>query len=201
MDMHEKQTRNNKNKPKTIMQMEQEVKDAINVRIHEWTEKKKELIHLNNPVNKNSMNIKIMDIMPWTIWWFNAGENIGREAGAHVNANDTFFFNRPCIVVSKLKTQHDSDHTLVTILPMSSKSEGISLDKTFIHKLNKEDYPRKGKYKGLNKDSYVVCHQIKTIDTKRLMNMVTKRIEQDDIDEIRNKLRMYLDIEETTKID
>lgn len=173
----------------------QEMQELVNNRIDVWSTKKKEITNKNNPVNKNSVNKKVMDIMPWTIWWFEAGENVGIETGAHVNSDDSFFFNRPCIVVSKLKSQHDSDYSLVTILPMSTKSEGIGVHKKYIHKLEATKYPKEGKYKGLKKDSYILGHQIKTIDTKRLMTMVTKRIQDEDIEVIRNIIKKYIDIE------
>lgn len=176
--------------PKNILD---DMKQSTNKRLDDWNEKKKEITHKTHPVNKTDVNKVIFDIKPWTIWWFEAGENIGREIGTHLNNDDTYFFKRPCIVVSKMKAQHDSDHSIVTILPMSTKSEGIGIHKKYIHKLNAIEYPKDGKFKGLKKDSYVVCHQIKTIDTKRLISMTTKRIQERDIQEIRNIMSNYID--------
>lgn len=178
--------------PKNILK---DIKAQVNKRLDEWHIKKKEITHKNNPVNKYDNQKVIFDIMPWTLWWYNAGENIGRELGSHVNKDDSFFFNRPCIVISKLKSLKDSDHTLVTILPMSTKSEGIGINKNYVHKLEKEKYKKDGKLKGLKEDSYVICHQIKTIDTKRLIQMVHKRINDDDIEHIRNNMKDYIDLD------
>ena len=134
-------------------------------------------------------------MMPWTIWWFMAGENIGRELGSHISADSTFNFRRPCIIISKLKSLEDTDHNIVTILPMSTKSDGIGLHKKFIHKLEASKYPKIDKFnKGLKNDSYVVCHQMKTIDTKRLLTQQTKRILDEDIVAIKDKMNKYLDL-------
>jgi mRNA-degrading endonuclease toxin of MazEF toxin-antitoxin module len=177
--------------PKNILK---DMKELVNKRLDKWHIRKKEITHKNNPVNKHDNQKVIFDIKPWTIWWYEAGENVGRELGSHVNDDDTFFFNRPCIVVSKVQSLVDSDHTLLTILPMSTKSEGIGIHKKYIHKIDADKYPKDGKLKGLNKTSYVVCHQIKTIDTKRLISMRTNRIDEDDIVTIRNKMKKYIDI-------
>lgn len=173
----------------------QEMKDIVCKRLDDWNSKKKEITNKNNPVNKDTLNKVLFDIKSWSIWWFEAGENIGIETGTHVNNDDSYFFNRPCIIVSKSKTQHDTDHSIVTILPMSTKSEGISLHKKYLHKLEASKYPKNKRLKGLKKDSYVIGHQIKTIDTKRLITQVTNRIEEDDIASIRNIMKKYIDIE------
>ena len=157
--------------------------------------KKKEISHKKETVNKREIGTVKFDIMPWTIWWFKVGENIGRELGSHVDTNQEFNFNRPCIVISKLKSLKDTDHNIVTVLPMSTKSDGIGIHKKFIHKLESEKYPKQSRInKGLKRDSYVVCHQIKTIDTKRLISQVTTRILDEDIVEIKDKMNMYLDL-------
>ena len=180
--------------PENILKtMENDIDDRLDT----WHIEKKEISHKKETVNKTEVGKVKFDIMPWTIWWFKAGENIGRELGSHVNRDQTFNFNRPCIVISKLKSLKDTDHTIVTILPMSTKSDGIGIHKKFIHKLESINYPKKTRInKGLKKDSYIVCHQIKTIDTKRLISQVTTRILDEDIVSVKEKMNMYLDLKE-----
>ncbi len=174
-----------------------DMENDVNTRLDNWHIEKKEISHKRETVNKTEVGKVKFDIMPWTIWWFKVGENIGRELGSHVDKEQKFNFNRPCIVISKLKSLEDTDHNIVTILPMSTKSDGIGIHKKFIHKLESNNYPKKSKFnKGLKNDSYVVCHQIKTIDTKRLLSQVTTRILDKDIDEIKEKMNMYLDLKE-----
>ena len=197
MEMRVKQTKDKlqQSAMKTARQIEQEMKNEINARLNSWHREKKEIVHKPHPVNKKPTQEKLFDIKPWTIWWYDSGENVGFETGSHVNADGSFFFNRPCIVISKINTQLESDHCLVTILPMSSQRERNIRNKRYLHMLKAENYPKDGKLKGLKKDSYVLCHQIKTIDTKRLKGMNTKRINEDDIKSIREKMKNYIDIE------
>ncbi|UTJ05378.1 type II toxin-antitoxin system PemK/MazF family toxin [Arcobacter roscoffensis] len=180
---------------KTTKQIFEEEKKAINNRLDCWHKEKKTVIHKKETVNKTSVGKVKFDIMPWTIWWFIAGENIGRELGSHVNQDESFNFYRPCIVISKLKSLHDTDHNLITILPLSTKSDGLGIHKKFIHKLESSKYPKTSKFnKGLKCDSYVVCHQMKTIDTKRLTAQVTTRILDEDVTEIKEKMKKYIDL-------
>lgn len=195
MEMRPRETKKQeKSTLKGIAQIENEIKDAINTRLDSWHLKKKEIIHKPYPINKNSMQQVVFDIKPWTLWWFESGENIGREIGSHVNDDNTFFFSRPCIIISNVKSLKDTDNNIVTILPMSTKSQGIGINKSYIHKLEKEKYTKKGKFKGLKVDSYVICHQIKTIDTKRLIQMVHERITEEDIEAIRINIKKYIDV-------
>lgn len=171
------------------------MKDDINNRLDSWNIEKKDITHKNETVNKTSLGKVKFDIKPWTIWWFEAGENIGRELGSHVNCGESFNFRRPCIVVSKLKTLEDTDHNIITVLPMSTKSDGLGIHKKYIHKLESRNYPKTSKFnKGLKIDSYVVCNQIKTIDTKRLISQTTTRILENDIKSIKEKIKFYIDI-------
>ena len=197
MELRQKQTRNESQKkmPKTSREINLEIKEEINKRLDAWSIEKKEISHKLHPVNKKSTQEKLFDIMPWTIWWFVAGENVGRELGSHVNHDNTFNFRRPCIVISKLKSLEDTDHNIITILPMSTKSDGLGIHKKFIHKLEAIQYPKTSKInRGLKNDSYIVCHQMKTIDTKRLLTQVTTRILDEDIKEIKMKMQKYLDL-------
>jgi hypothetical protein len=125
MEMHQRQTRNNQlvQMPKTTQQIQQEAKEILEKRLDVWHNEKKQLVHKKETVNKTDVGRIKFDIMPWTIWWFIAGENVGREIGAHVNDDDTFNFRRPCIVILKLKSLKDTDHDIVTILPLSTKSD------------------------------------------------------------------------------
>jgi mRNA-degrading endonuclease toxin of MazEF toxin-antitoxin module len=178
--------------PKDIIK---DMKAQVSKRLDSWNEEKKEIVHKPHPVNKKSNQEKLFDIMPWTIWWFAAGENIGRELGSHLGSDNTCSFRRPCVVISKLKSLEDTDHNIITILPMSTKSDGLGIHKKFIHKLEASKYPKQSRInKGLKNDSYVVCHQMKTIDTKRLITQVTARILDEDITEIKSKMNKYLDL-------
>ncbi len=196
MDMRPRETRNKENPiPKGTKQIEKETIEFIEKRLDEWNKEKKQIVCKKETVNKTDVGKIKFDIMPWTIWWFMAGENIGRELGSHISEDSTFNFRRPCIVISKLKSLEDTDHNIITILPMSTKSDGIGLHKKFIHKLEASKYPKVDKFnKGLKNDSYVVCHQMKTIDTKRLLTQQTKRILDEDILIIKEKMNKYLDI-------
>jgi uncharacterized protein YifN (PemK superfamily) len=178
--------------PNSILKdMEKEVDERLDA----WNTKKKEICHKKATVNKTDTGKKKFDIMPWTVWWFVVGENIGRELGSHVDINNNHNFHRPCIVISKLKSLEDTDHNIITILPMSTKSNGTGINKKFIHKLEASDYPKKSKFnKGFKTNSYVVCHQMKTIDTKRLLSQITERILDKDITKIKEKMQKYLDL-------
>lgn len=177
-----------------IENIEKAMIKEVDERFDEWNNKKK-TISKKKPVNKDDRNKVILDVMPWTIWWFEAGENIGYELGTHVDHHhNTYKFNRPCIVISKLKSLKDTDDSVVTVLPMSTKSEGVGIHKKYVHLLEAEKYPKNGRFKGLSKDSYVICHQIKSIDTKRLISMVHKRINDDDVESIQHKIKKYIDL-------
>ncbi len=168
----------------------------VNNRLDSWNIEKKQITHKKETVNKTAVGKVKFDIKPWTIWWFEAGENVGREIGSHVNSDESFNFKRPCIVISKFKSLEDTDHNIITILPMSTKSDGLGIYKKYIHKLESKDYPKVSRFnKGLKNDSYIVCHQIKTIDTKRLLSQVTTRILEADIKQIKQKVKNYIDIE------
>lgn len=197
MDMHEKQTRNTAVKAKTVTQMEKEAKDEINKRFDDWHIQKQEINEKKETVNKTYVGEVKFDIMPWTIWWFAVGENIGRELGSHLDQHGKYNFRRPCIVISKLKSLEDTDHNIITVLPMSTKSDGLGIYKKYIHKLEAINYPKTSRInKGLKRDSYVVCHQMKTIDTKRLLSQVTTRISDEDVAEIKINMNKYLDLVE-----
>lgn len=171
-----------------------EMVDEQNQRLDQWNEIKKVVNQKKETVNKDEVGKVKFDIKPWTIWWFEAGENVGRELGSHLNIDNTCNFRRPCIVISNSKSLADTDHNIITILPMSSKSSELSINKKFIHKLEALKYSKIGGLKGLKKDSYVVCHQMKTIDTKRLITQVTKRILDEDITQIKEKIKYYIDL-------
>lgn len=194
MEMHEKKTKKLTKKVNTKSILS-DMKEEVNKRLDKWSIEKKEISHKLYPVNKKATQEKLFDIMPWTTWWFVAGENIGRELGSHVSNDSEFNFRRPCIVISKLKSLEDTDHNIITILPMSTKSDGLGIHKKFIHKLEAVKYPKTSRInKGLKNDSYVVCHQMKTIDTKRLLTQVTTRILDEDVLEIKKKMNKYLDL-------
>lgn len=196
MEMRPRETRKKENPiPKGTIQIERDAKEFIEKRLDAWNEEKKQIVHKKETVNKTEVGKVKFDIMPWTIWWFTVGENIGRELGSHISEDSTFNFRRPCIVISKLKSLEDTDHNIITILPMSTKSDGIGIHKKYIHKLESIKYPKTSKInKGLKTDSYVVCHQMKTIDTKRLLTQQTTRILDEDVAEIKNKMNKYLDL-------
>lgn len=177
-----------------IENIEKAMIKEVDDRFDEWNTKKK-IITRNIPVNKKDMNQKKFDIKSWTIWWYQAGENVGHETGTHIDHyTNVYSFNRPCIVISNLKSLEDTDHSIITVLPLSSKSEGLSKGKDYTHLLEAKKYPKNGKLKGLSKDSHVLCHEIKSIDTKRLISMVHKRINDDDIVAIQEKIKKYIDL-------
>jgi mRNA-degrading endonuclease toxin of MazEF toxin-antitoxin module len=166
-----------------------------NERLDQWNNIKKVVNQKKETVNKSIVGKVKFDIMPWTIWWFEAGENVGRELGSHTDINNNYNFRRPCLVISKLKSLEDTDHNIITILPMSTKSDGLGIHKKFIHKLEEKNYPKTSRFnKGLKKDSFVVCHQIKTIDTKRLLSQITTRILDEDINCVKSKIKSYIDL-------
>lgn len=50
------------------------------------------------------------------------------------------------------------------------------------------------KYEGLNKDSLVICNEIKTIDTKRLTQAIYPALLQNDVTNIQTYIKKYLSI-------
>ncbi len=177
-----------------IENLEKTMKKEVDARFDDWNAKKKSIAR-KVPVNKTEMNQVRFDIKSWTLWWFQAGENIGHETGTHVDNNtSTHTFNRPCLVISKFKSLQDTDSSIVTVIPMSTKSDGLGTNKDYIHLLKASKYPTDGKLKGLSKDSHALCHQIKSIDTKRLISMIHKRISEDDITAIQEKIKKYIDL-------
>lgn len=171
--------------------MEAEAKKEINTRLDDWNIKKKEISH-KIPTNKHDNSTVKFDIKPWTIWWYQAGENIGLEAGSHVNADGSYSFFRPCIVVSHQTCLDKTNGSIVIVIPLGTKSLGVGTEG--LYKIEASNYPKTKRLNGLKSDCYAFCHHIKSIDTKRLMNQSTDRMIKDDIVAIKKEITYFIDI-------
>lgn len=102
--------------------------------------------------------------MRWSIYWVNIDPTIGSEQSK----------TRPVLVIS----DDDINKILpvINILPITS------------HKQGRKVYPNevllKKEQSGLDKDSLVLCYQIRTVDKKRLI----KKLGEVKNDDIRNEI-------------
>ena len=77
---------------------------------------------------------------------------------------------RPCLVISP----NEMNYSNVIVAPMTSK---------------KKDYPTRVQ---LKVDSFVVLDQIRTISTKRIVNVTDTKISKKKIDEVKNIIKEML---------
>lgn len=171
-----------------------------NERIDNWSSEKK-VVEITTNINLYSNGRRKFTIRPWSVWWFNIGENIGTETGSHFNSSNPSYIShqRPCIVIST----NDFNGTFtfnqkVIIVPLTSKKPSTVI-RAFHYHLNKDKYNpcstlNKVYYKGLDRDSLVICNEIKTIDTKRLVSPLYHRLHDEDIDEIQKFIKKYISI-------
>jgi len=84
-------------------------------------------------------------------------------------------------------------------MPITSKKDNSKI-KHFHYELRCKNYKgffdkqKKIKYLGLEKDSLVICNDIKTIDTKRLENLIYHELKVEDIKELKGFIKKYLGI-------
>ena len=146
--------------------------DDKNNRLDSWNKKKKTIDQRININHKKDGSVKFR-IPPWSLWWFEVGENIGSETSCHFS-KDKLTTLRPCIVMSSNNFNHATYNKKVIVMPITSKKENGKV-KHFHYELKSKDYQsfydkkHRKKYLGLEKDSLVICNDIKTIDTKRLI--------------------------------
>jgi len=157
-----------------------------------WNEAKKIIENKTNINFKNDGSVKFR-IRPWSIWWFEVGENIGTETSCHHYKN-TISTQRPCIVISTNKFNNETYNKKVIILPLTSKKTDAKV-KHFHYELLSSSYQAIKQdnifYKGLEKNSLVICNDIKTIDTKRLLECVYPSLNTLDIENIKVFIRKY----------
>lgn len=67
-------------------------------RLDEWGNRKKDINKKLAPTHKPDGTVKFR-IQPYSIWWFDIGENIGTETSCHFSQNDISYL-RPCIIIS-----------------------------------------------------------------------------------------------------
>ena len=166
-------------------------------RLDGWNTHKKQIEQRININHKKDGSIKFR-IKPWSIWWFDVGENIGTETGCHFS-KDKLTTLRPCVVISTNNFHSASYNKKVMIMPFTSKKEDTKV-KHFHYELNCDNYKpyfdkkHKIDYLGLNKNSLVICNDIKTIDTKRLLECVYPSIDILDIENIKIFIRKYFGV-------
>ena len=166
-------------------------------RLNNWNEKKKEVQSRIN-INFKDDNVVKFRIQPWSIWWFDIGENIGTETSCHFSQSDISYL-RPCIIVSTNNFNKESYHKKVIIMPLTSVKEDAKV-KHFHYKLDCNNYKgffdkkQKLKYIGLEKDSLVICNDIKTIDTKRLYKLIYPSLIEIDINNIKEFVKKYFGV-------
>jgi|GEM_PF-2207457 len=168
-----------------------------NNRLDTWNIKKKNIDKKVNINYKKDGNVKFR-IRPWSMWWYEVGENIGSETGCHFS-KEKLTTQRPCIVISTNNFNHATYNKKVIVMPLTSKKENKKT-KHFQYELKAQNYigyfdiNSKLKYVGLEKDSLVICNDIKTIDTKRLIEPIYKVLENSDIKSIKKFISKYLGI-------
>ncbi|WP_295022703.1 type II toxin-antitoxin system PemK/MazF family toxin [Sulfurimonas sp.] len=163
-------------------------------RLNEWAVRKK-AVEAQHHINFDSAGKIKFRIRPWSVWWFEIGENIGTETGSHFDPLQ-MSTKRPCVVVSNNNFIQESYNTKVVIMPLTSKKPTTRV-KHFHFELFSGLYlpvseiSNRMQYDGLEKDSLVICNDIKTIDTKRLIKAIYPKLHQSDIDGIKVFLRRY----------
>lgn len=105
------------------------------------------------------------------IWFVSLDPVVGHEIGK----------TRPALVISNDRNNQFAD--TVTVLPITSKTEKIYPFEVF---LSKEETH-------LPKDSKVKCNQIRTVDKKRLVNLVGA-LPSERLEEIKQALLIHLGI-------
>lgn len=172
-------------------------------RLVNWTDEKKIVenrLNINFRINVNQETEIKYRITPWSVWWFDIGENVGTETGGHVYTDPSkISHKRPCIVISTNKFHNESFNAKVVIMPLTSKKAFTKI-RHFHYELNGKNYQgffdknKFIKYEGLNKDSLVICNEIKTIDTKRLTQAIYPALLQNDVTNIQTYIKKYLSI-------
>ncbi len=105
------------------------------------------------------------------IWFVSLEPVIGHEIGK----------KRPAIVISNDKNNLYAD--TITVIPITSKTERIYPFEVLLPK----------KEVGLPKDSKAKCNQIRTIDKKRLINLVGS-LSPERVKEVEKALLIHLDM-------
>jgi mRNA-degrading endonuclease toxin of MazEF toxin-antitoxin module len=171
--------------------------DDKNTRIDTWNNKKK-IINKKIGINhKKDRSIKFR-IQPWSLWWFEVGENIGTETSCHFTTKDLVTL-RPCIIISTNNFNHATYNKKVIVMPITSKKDNSKV-KHFHYELKCCDYKnfydknKRVSFLGLEKDSLVICNYIKTIDTKRLVEQIYPVILDKDINAIQDFIKKYLSV-------
>jgi mRNA-degrading endonuclease toxin of MazEF toxin-antitoxin module len=163
-------------------------------RLDEWAIHKK-AVESQKHINIDARGRVKFRIRPWSVWWFEIGENIGTETGSHFDES-RMSTKRPCVVVSNNNFIQESYNKKVVIMPLTSKKP-TTLVKHFHYELSSGLYlpvseiHNKMRYDGLEKDSLVICNDIKTIDTKRLIKAIYPKLHEEDIDGIKMFLGRY----------
>jgi len=171
--------------------------DDKNNRLDSWNDKKKQINGKININHKKDGSVKFR-IQPWSLWWFEVGENIGSETSCHFS-KEKLTTIRPCIVISSNNFNHATYNKKVIVMPLTSKKEKTKI-KHFHYELKSEVYKsffdkqKRIKYLGLEKDSLVICNEIKTIDTKRLESLIYPELKAEDIQKIKEFIKKYLGI-------
>ncbi len=166
-------------------------------RLDSWNSKKKRINNRININHKKDGSVKFR-IPPWSLWWFEVGENIGSETSCHFT-KEKLTTLRPCIIISTNNFNHATYNKKVIVMPITSKKKNAVI-KHFHYELKCENYKgffdkqKRIKYLGLEKDSLVICNDIKTIDTKRLESLIYPELKIEDIKEVKEFIKKYLGV-------
>lgn len=162
-------------------------------RFNTWNKQKQELHLKKQRINRDKKGNIGFGIKTWSMWWFYSGQNIGDEHGAHIDDDGKMGLMRPCIVISQPKQLKETSNNKVIIIPLTSKKE-TQVIRPFYVELKAKMYPQSDKFKGLEKDSYAICNEFRTIDIKRFISKITEKMLDEDIKKIKEKLNEYIDI-------
>jgi len=168
-----------------------------NERLEEWNNIKKNIEVRVNINYKADGQVKFR-MKPWSIWWFDVGENIGTETSSHFS-KEKMSSQRPCIIISTNNFHSASYNKKVMIMPLTSKKEKTKI-KHFHYELEADNYKayidKKShiKYSGLLKNSLVICNDIKTIDTKRIIEPIYGELSKGDIEKIKTFVSKYFGV-------
>jgi len=168
-----------------------------NERLQEWNSIK-QAVETRVNINFRANGQVKFRMRPWSIWWFDIGENIGTETSSHFS-QEKMSSLRPCVVVSTNNFHTASYNKKIMIMPLTSKKEKTKV-KHFHYELKADNYKayldKKShiKYSGLIKDSLVICNDIKTIDTKRIIEPIYDELNKDDIDNIKIFVSKYFGV-------
>ncbi len=102
--------------------------------------------------------------------------NLNPTLGSEINKT------RPIVIISNNASNRVS--SILTVLPITSN----------ITKVYPFEVALPAKASGLNKDSKIQCHQIRTISKQRITTAAAGKVDKSIIQKITNAIKLHLDI-------